>query len=68
MFVKISITTTKKAIEEETIRLLSPFKDRIKTITSDNGFSKHKNISKALACDQYFCHPYSSWEIEKIVA
>ena len=51
MFVKISIPTTQKAIEEETIRLLSPFKDRIKTITSDNSFSKHKNVSKALACD-----------------
>ena len=66
MFVKISIPTSKKAIdiETETLRLLIPFKDRIKTITSDNGFefSNHKNISKALDCDYYFCHPYSSWE------
>ena len=66
MFIKISIPTTKKAIdiERETLRLLTPFKDRIKTMTSDNGFefSNHKNISKALDCDYYFCHPYSSWE------
>jgi len=66
MFVKISIPTTKKAsaVEAETIRLLTPFKDKIKTITSDNGFefSNHKNVSKALDCDYYFCHPYSSWE------
>ncbi len=66
MFVKISIPTSKKAIdiETETLRLLVPFKDKIHTITSDNGFefSNHKNISKALDCDYYFCHPYSSWE------
>jgi len=66
MFVKISIPTSKKAIdiETETLRLLTPFKDRVHTITSDNGFefSNHKNISKALDCDYYFCHPYSSWE------
>ena len=43
---------------------LTPFKDKIKTITSDNGFefSNHKNVSKGLDCDYYFCHPYSSWE------
>jgi len=66
MFVKISIPTSKKAsdIEDETLRLLTPFKEKIHTITSDNGFefSNHKNISKALNCDYYFCHPYSSWE------
>ncbi len=66
MFVKISIPTSKKAIdiETETLRLLTPFKDKIHTITSDNGFefSNHKNISNALDCDYYFCHPYSSWE------
>lgn len=66
MFIKISIPTSKKAsdIEDETLRLLTPFKDRIHTITSDNGleFSNHLNISKALECDYYFCHPYSSWE------
>lgn len=62
----ISIPTTKKAdeVEAEIKRILSPFKDKIKTITSDNGleFSNHKNISKALDCEYYFCHPYSSWE------
>jgi len=66
MFVKISIPTSKKAsdIEAETLRLMAPFKDRVHTITSDNGFefSNHKNISQALECDYYFCHPYSSWE------
>lgn len=66
MFVKISFPTTKKAndIEIQTKSLLKPFKDRVLTITSDNGleFANHKNISKTLECDWYFCHPYSSWE------
>jgi len=64
--VRISIPTTKKAIdiENETIRILQPLKDNIFTITSDNGleFANHKNISEALEYDHYFCHPYSSWE------
>lgn len=64
--VRISIPTTKKAIdiENETIRIMSPLKDKIHTITSDNGleFSNHKNISQALDYEHYFCHPYSSWE------
>jgi len=63
---RISIPTTKKAIdiENETIRIMSSLKDKIHTITSDNGleFSNHKNISKALNYEHYFCHPYSSWE------
>lgn len=66
--VRISIPTTKKAIEveNEITRILSPLnkENKVKTITSDNGFefSNHKNISKELNCDYYFCHPYSSWE------
>ena len=64
--VRISIPTTKKAIEieNETIRILKPLKDKIFTITSDNGleFANHQNISKALDYEHYFCHPYSSWE------
>lgn len=64
--VRISIPTSKKAIdiESETIRIMSPLKDKIHTITSDNGleFANHKNISQALKYEHYFCHPYSSWE------
>lgn len=63
-FVKISIPTTKRAedVEKETTRLLLPHKDRIHTITSDNGleFANHKAIADTLTCDYYFCHPYSS--------
>jgi len=66
LFTKISIPTAKKAdeVEAEIKRILLPLKDQIHTMTSDNGleFSNHKNISKALDCSYYFCHPYSSWE------
>ena len=64
--VRISIPTTKKAIdiEAETIRIMKPLKDKIYTITSDNGleFANHQNISETLDYDHYFCHPYSSWK------
>ncbi len=64
--VRISIPTSKKAceIEAETIRIMTPLKDKIYTITSDNGleFANHKNIAKNLDYKHYFCHPYSSWE------
>ena len=65
-FVKISIPTTKRAedVEKETKRLLLPYRDRIHTITSDNGleFANHKAIANTLDCAYYFFHPYSSWE------
>ena len=64
--VRISIPTTKKAIdiENETIRIMAPLKDKIYTITSDNGleFANHKNMANNLGYKHYFCHPYSSWE------
>lgn len=46
------------------IQGLKPLKQRIKTITLDNGleFAEHEKIAKALAADIYFAHPYASWE------
>jgi len=43
---------------------MSAFKDRVKTITFDNGleFSDHEKIASALEADIYFAHPYASWE------
>ncbi len=39
-------------------------KNRIKTITFDNGleFSEHERIAETLETDIYFAHPYASWE------
>ena len=46
------------------INLLSSYKDRVHTITSDNGheFADHKIIAAKLSADFYFTHPYSAWE------
>ena len=46
------------------IRLLLPHKDKVKTLTFDNGseFVQHRKIAKALDAQTYFAHPYSSWE------
>ena len=40
------------------------YSDLVHSITSDNGseFAYHEQISKELATDFYFAHPYSSWE------
>ena len=53
-----------EAVAQATIELLRPYKDRVLTITADNGkeFSHHEKVAKALECDYYFAHPYSSWE------
>jgi IS30 family transposase len=46
------------------IRLLKDEKEKLHTITFDNGkeFAYHAKIKNALACDNYFAHPYCSWE------
>ena len=66
MYLKLSIPCSKNAkiVANEIKRLLYPYKRTIHTITTDNGleFAKHKNVSKALKCDFYFCDPYSSWQ------
>lgn len=51
-------------LRKELINLLAPYKEKVFTITSDNGFefSQHKTIAKKLGIDFFFAHPYSSWE------
>ncbi|EFL46656.1 integrase core domain protein, partial [Prevotella disiens FB035-09AN] len=46
------------------IHLLSPFKDHIKSITTDNGteFACHEMIAKSLGVTIYFADPYASWQ------
>lgn len=43
---------------------MQPYKDRVHTITFDNGleFAEHEQIAKGLDTDIYFAHPYASWE------
>jgi len=51
-------------VADAEIRLLSPFKDRVHTITKDNGleFAAHQKVADKLEADIYFAHPYASWE------
>ncbi len=55
---------TSKLVTDMEIRLLSPFKERVYTITQDNGleFAGHQKVSEKLKADIYFAHPYASWE------
>ena len=51
-------------VKDATVSLLYPVKDKVLTITADNGkeFAYHKKISKNLNAKVYFAHPYHSWE------
>ncbi|MBA7583477.1 IS30 family transposase ISPlu1 [subsurface metagenome] len=51
-------------VTTEILRLLTPHKKWVKTITYDNGreFSAHELINKGLNCQSYFAKPYHSWE------
>jgi IS30 family transposase len=53
-----------EVLAKDTIKILRPWKDVIKTITSDNGheFKSHEKIAKSLQIDFYFARPYHSWE------
>ena len=43
---------------------LLPFKDCVKTLTSDNGreFTNHQDVSEQLQAKFFFARPYHSWE------
>ncbi|MES5168446.1 IS30 family transposase [Prevotella melaninogenica] len=53
-----------KELARNVIHLLSPFKDHIKSITTDNGteFACHEMIGKSLGVTIYFADPYASWQ------
>jgi len=55
---------TADKVKEEQVKQLFPHKDRVLTITSDNGkeFARHQEVSEKLEANIYFAHPYSSWE------
>ena len=55
---------TARAVRMAAVSLLKPHRDKVHTLTSDNGkeFSEHEQIAKALDADFYFAHPYASWE------
>ena len=51
-------------VATETIKVLQPIKDKVKSITADNGkeFATHEQVAESLGLDYYFAKPYHSWE------
>lgn len=60
------LDTGKKAkpIASSVISLLKSSGLPVRSITTDNGteFAEHQTIAKELGTNDYFAHPYSSWE------
>jgi len=55
---------TAAEVSSKLIEIMKPVKEKVITLTYDNGkeFAMHKAISKALDMEGYFAHPYHSWE------
>lgn len=53
-----------KDLAKAVVILLAPYKEKVLSITADNGieFAHHKYITHKLEADFFFAHPYSSWE------
>ncbi len=53
-----------KRLSSAVAHLMRPYKDKVLTITVDNGkeFAQHTRISRLLEADVYFAHPYHAWE------
>lgn len=51
-------------VAETACKKLLPLKDKVLTITSDNGFEfiRHQTIAERLDADFFFADPYSSWQ------
>ena len=51
-------------VSDAIIKQLLPWKDKLHTLTFDNGreFAHHEKVSEALGIDIFFAHPYHSWE------
>ena len=66
LYTVIRRLTGKRAdlLAEEAIKAMAEMKEKVKTITFDNGleFSAHESIAEGLESDIYFAHPYASWE------
>ncbi len=55
---------TARNVSNAMIRLLRPYREKVHTLTFDNGseFTEHERVGKALDADTYFAAPYASWE------
>lgn len=57
-------TKSAQTVAEAVCTSLLPVKDKVLTITSDNGieFMRHETIANVLDADFFFADPYSSWQ------
>lgn len=57
-------TKSAPAVAEALCSTLLPVRDKVFTITSDNGieFMRHQTIAETLDADFFFADPYSSWQ------
>ena len=64
MIQKLKNGKNANSLADTVINMLLPYKNIVKSITSDNGseFARHEKIAKKLQTQFYFAHPYSSWE------
>lgn len=55
---------TAKLVSKSIVKLLEPYKAKVKTLTYDNGkeFAKHAWVDKKLSSTGYFARPYCSWQ------
>lgn len=65
-FAKLIVVPTReeKVVTKAIIKALRPYREKVLTITFDNGkeFAGHQKIAKGLKADCYFADPYSSWQ------
>ena len=61
---KLPFGKQSKSLAKVVRKLLLPYKNSLKTITTDNGpeFAAHKDITKYLGVPVYFADPYCSWQ------
>lgn len=62
----IALVDSKEAavVTEGMLRALRPYRDKVETMTFDNGkeFAYHAHLAEQLEANAYFAHPYHSWE------
>lgn len=63
LMAKIQSTSIRHSTPE-IINMFAPYKERVLTITSDNGseFFEHEYMAQKLDAHYYFANPYHSWE------
>jgi IS30 family transposase len=61
---KVTLPSHAEVVKDAIITLLKSEKAHLHTITFDNGkeFAYHAQLKNALGADNYFAHPYHSWE------